>query len=89
MLNLFLFLTFGSFDSFTDKYFLRTKEVLRKDGLNPYVRAQVFIRNGPGIIAGLDEAVKLIRNNSPLEKNGGKIPVYFIFLKVRLVAEIN
>lgn len=58
---------------YTDKYFTRTKQVLEAEGLNPFVRAQVFVRNGPGKIAGLNEAVDLIKNNSNLEQNGGAI----------------
>ena len=30
---------------YTDKYFLRSKEVLQKEGLNPFIRAQLFIRD--------------------------------------------
>ncbi|WP_338099520.1 hypothetical protein [Methanolapillus africanus] len=58
---------------YTDKYFLRAYEILKKDGLNPFVRAQVFVRKGPGIISGMDEAISFILNNSDLIKNGGRI----------------
>jgi len=61
------------FEKYTDKYFLRAYEILKKDQLNPFVRAQVFVRKGPGIIAGMDEAVSFILNYSDLEKNGGRI----------------
>lgn len=56
-----------------DKYFTRSKEILEKDNLNPYVRAQVFVRKGPGVVSGLDEAVKYIKEETNLLKNGGKL----------------
>jgi len=58
---------------YADKYFIRTKEILEKDGLNPFVRAQVFIRKGPGVVDGMNEAVDYIKNNSNLIQNGGRI----------------
>ncbi|MDV0446131.1 hypothetical protein MmiAt1_17470 [Methanimicrococcus sp. At1] len=61
------------FEKYTDKYFLRAYEILQKENLNPFVRAQIFVRKGPGIMAGMTEAVTFIRNNSDLEKNGGRI----------------
>ncbi|MDR2944966.1 MAG: hypothetical protein LBU81_07825 [Methanosarcinales archaeon] len=61
------------FEKYTDKYFLRAHEILQKENLNPFVRAQVFVRKGPGIIAGMEEAVSFILSNSDLEKNGGRI----------------
>lgn len=45
---------------FIDKYFLRAKEVLQKDNLNPIVRAQVFIRNGNCKVYGIDEAIAIL-----------------------------
>jgi nicotinate phosphoribosyltransferase len=60
-------------EPYTDKYFLRTKQILQAEGLNPYVRAQVFIRKGPGVVAGIDEAVELLRTYSPLEQHGGRV----------------
>ena len=50
---------------YTDKYFLRTKEILEKEGLNPYVRAQVFIRNGPGLVLGIEEAIEATKKYCP------------------------
>ncbi len=58
---------------FTDKYFIRSNEILKSEGINPWVRAQVFIRKGPGTVAGIEEAINLILENSDLEKHGGKI----------------
>ncbi|WNY24861.1 hypothetical protein [Methanolapillus millepedarum] len=60
-------------EKYTDKYFLRAYEILKKDNLNPYVRAQVFVRKGPGFISGMSEVVSFILNNSDLIKNGGRI----------------
>lgn len=60
-------------EPYTDKYFLRSKEVLAQEGLNPYVRAQVFLRQGPGTIQGIDEAVEIIDRFSPLRTNGGRV----------------
>ena len=34
--------------AYADKYFLRTGEVLRAEGINPWDRAQIMIRKGPG-----------------------------------------
>ncbi len=47
-------------NEYTDKYFLRTREILEKEGLNPTAKAQVFVRKGPGVVAGMDEALDLI-----------------------------
>ncbi len=60
-------------EPYADKYFLRTREVLRKEELNPWVRAQVFVRKGPGTIQGIDETVEMIDRYSDFRKNGGKI----------------
>ena len=61
---------------YIDKYFLRAKEILIKDDLNPYVKAQVFIRKaevGMNRVYGLKEAVELIDKYSNLFKNDGNI----------------
>lgn len=58
---------------YTDKYFLRTNEILKADGLNPWVRAQVFLRGGPGEIRGIDEAIAIIDKYSNIRQNGGKV----------------
>ena len=61
-------------EKYTDKYFLRTKKILEKDEINPMVRYQVFVRKGPGIVAGIEEAIEIIETYSPnFRKNGGKI----------------
>ena len=45
---------------FADKYFLRANEILKAENLNPWVRAQVFIRKGPGKVYGVDEALAIL-----------------------------
>jgi len=45
---------------YTDKYFLRTRQILEAKGINPTVRYQVFARNG-GEIKGLNDAVKFVK----------------------------
>lgn len=62
-----------SHEAYTDKYFLRSKEILVKENLNPMVRAQVFIRQGPGVVRGIEEAVAAIKKYSPLLEHGGSI----------------
>ena len=46
---------------YTDKYFLRSVEVLKKEKLNPFVRAQIFLRKGPGRIYGITDATTIIK----------------------------
>lgn len=62
-----------SHEPYTDKYFLRTRQILEVDDINPLVRAQVFIRKGPGKVYGIDEAVAIIDAYSDLVKNGGRV----------------
>ena len=63
-----------SHEPYTDKYFLRAGEILEKDNINPWVTYQVFVRKGPGIVGGIEEAVEIIEKYSPnFRKNGGKI----------------
>ncbi|MBI3385587.1 nicotinate phosphoribosyltransferase [Candidatus Gottesmanbacteria bacterium] len=62
-----------SLDPYTDVYFLRSKYILEQEGLNPFVRAQIFIRNGPGKIFGIEEALALVQKYSALSKNGGHV----------------
>ena len=57
-------------EQYTDKYFLRAKEILEKEELNPFVRAQVFIRKGPGRVYGIDEAIELIQSYCDLDDRG-------------------
>ncbi|QKQ97987.1 nicotinate phosphoribosyltransferase [Candidatus Nanohaloarchaea archaeon] len=50
-------------EKFTDKYFLRSKEILEKEGLNPEVAVKVFAR-GEGEVAGLEEAEAIVEKYS-------------------------
>lgn len=62
-----------SFEPYTDVYFLRSKKILEEEKKNSQVTMQVFIRDGPGIVCGIDEAIAIIKKYSELEKHGGKI----------------
>jgi len=54
---------------YIDKYFLRAKTILEKDGLNPIVKAQVFIRKGDCKVYGLNEAIAILNKYNPNPKN--------------------
>jgi nicotinate phosphoribosyltransferase len=58
---------------YTDKYFLRSKEILERDNLNPWVLAQVMIRKGPGQVGGVDEAIAIFKKYSAIREHGGSI----------------
>lgn len=58
---------------YTDKYFIRSLQVLRGEELNPIVTMQVFFRDGPGVLAGVDAVINLIDGFSPLAAHGGKL----------------
>jgi len=58
---------------FADKYFIRANEILKADNLNPWVNMQVFVRKGPGKVAGIEEAIDIITNNSNIAEVGGRI----------------
>ncbi len=60
------------YNAFTDKYFLRSKQILEAEGLNPFVRAQVFIRKGPGQAYGINEAVDMLAQR-PIAEHGGAV----------------
>jgi len=53
---------------YIDKYFLRAKEILQKENLNPIVKAQVFIRRGDCKLYGIEEAIAIIMNYAPNNK---------------------
>jgi nicotinate phosphoribosyltransferase len=61
------------YEPYTDMYLLRALEILQKEKLNPYVRAQLFIRDGPGKLAGMNEAVEILKKYSKFKKHGGRI----------------
>lgn len=50
-------------EPFTDKYFLRSRQILEKEGLNPEISVKVFAR-GEGQVTGLDEAQAIIEEYS-------------------------
>ncbi|RLE42385.1 nicotinate phosphoribosyltransferase [Candidatus Woesearchaeota archaeon] len=62
--------------AYTDKYFIRSREILAKDGYNPWIRYQVFIRGGPMQLRGVNEAVAIVDKYSKLDDSGGQI--YFL-----------
>ena len=53
---------------YIDKYFLRSKEILQKEGINPIVKYQVFIRNANCKIYGINEAIAIIDKYAPRAK---------------------
>jgi nicotinate phosphoribosyltransferase len=57
---------------YTDKYFLRSAEVLKTHDMNPWVTAQIVVRSGPGKVAGVDQALEIISSYSKFFENGGK-----------------
>lgn len=61
------------FEPFSDKYFLRTHEILNAEGLNPFVRAQVFIRKGPGEVAGVEESLAMLEKFTNLKGLNGRV----------------
>ena len=58
---------------YTDKYFLRSNEILKAKGMNPWVNMQVFVRRGPGKVFGIDEAIEIVKENGNILESGGKI----------------
>jgi len=57
---------------YTDKYFLRTNEILKKEEINPVIAVKVFCR-GEGPVKGLDDAVEVLTKYSDLEQVGGEV----------------
>jgi len=57
---------------YTDKYFLRTNEILKKEKINPVIGMKVFCR-GEGPVQGLDEAVEILSHYSQLEQHHGEV----------------
>ncbi len=60
----------ASHEPYTDKYFLRSNQVLKGEGMNPYVKMQVFIRKGPGRVFGIEEAVAILDKYSNIFDKG-------------------
>lgn len=59
----------GNYRAYSDKYFVRTRQILEKEGLNPRVSMKVFTR-GRGKVAGLEEALQIIDAYTDLRKTG-------------------
>lgn len=57
---------------YTDKYFLRTNEILKKHEINPVIAVKVFCRD-QGPVKGLGDAVEVLTKYSDLENVGGEI----------------
>lgn len=60
-----------NYPEYTDKYFLRAKQILESEGINPIVRYQVFARQDITALKGVDEAVYFIKQTV-----GDKAKVY-------------
>lgn len=56
-----------SHEPYTDKYFLRTNEILQEETINPDVSIKVFAR-GEGPIAGIDEVTDVIETYGDTEE---------------------
>lgn len=50
-----------NYEKYTDKYFLRARQILESEGINPKVRYQIFARI-PGIVKGMSDAVNFIKS---------------------------
>ena len=46
---------------------------MKAEGINPWVRAQVMIRKGPGRVYGIDEALAILEKYTPLVEHGGRV----------------
>lgn len=62
-----------NYKDYVDKYFIRSKLILEKEKLNPWIVMQIFTRKGPGKIAGINESIDFIKKFSDIEKQGGII----------------
>ncbi len=51
-----------NYHEYTDKYFLRARRILKKEGINPIVRYQVFARKNIPRLSGINSAVDFIRS---------------------------
>lgn len=61
------------YETYADKYFLRSREVLAAEGINPFVRAQVMIRKGPGKVAGINETLEILKKYGGLAHPESKV----------------
>lgn len=58
-----------NYELYTDKYFLRTKEILEKKDLNPVVKIRLFVREDCKIY-GVNEAIEILKKYSNIETLG-------------------
>jgi len=54
-----------TYQSYTDKYFLRTKQILKAENINPIVRSQVFARKNIDSLTGVNEGLAFIKSEAP------------------------
>ena len=54
--------TIGNYQEHTDKYFLRSKQILEVEEINPLVRYQVFARQDIDSLSGIGEAVEFVKS---------------------------
>jgi nicotinate phosphoribosyltransferase len=52
----------GTYQDYTDKYFLRSKQILEAEGINPIVRYQVFAREDVDALRGVDETAGFVKS---------------------------
>ncbi len=50
------------YKEYTDKYFLRSKQILQAEGINPVVRYQIFARQDIPKLQGVNETVDFVRD---------------------------
>ena len=60
-----------NYEQYTDKYFLRSKQILETEGINPIVRYQAFARKDIPKLSGVDESVDFVRGIA-----GEKVRIY-------------
>jgi len=60
-----------NYQEYTDKYFLRSREILEAEGINPTLRYQVFSRNDIESLTGVREAAEFIKSMA-----GDRVTVY-------------
>ncbi len=55
----------STYRDYTDKYFLRSKQILEAENINPVVRYQVFARQDIKSLVGVNKAVDFIKRKTP------------------------
>lgn len=66
-----LTLTKENYQEYTDKYFLRSKQILEAEEINPLVRYQIFARQDIPELQGITESINFIR-----DVVGDKVRIY-------------